>query len=73
MRHITCEICGLEVNKYDPDAVLMTKPNKEVGLFGAISCTCGDICGDCIRLGRKIDFRKIMMDSWRESMLHATS
>ncbi len=71
MRHITCEICGSEVNKYDPDAVLMTKPNKEVGLFGAISCTCGDICGDCVRLGRTLDFKSLMINKWKEEVLNA--
>lgn len=71
MRHITCDICGLEVNKYDPDAILMDKPNKEVGLFGAISCTCGDVCGNCVRRGRILDFKSLMINKWKEEILNA--
>ena len=66
MRKMLCDICGREVNKYDPDAVLVTEPSKEVGLFGALTMTIGDICGDCVRAGRKIDYRALMVDAIKE-------
>lgn len=66
MRSIVCDICTRTVDKYDPDCILSTKPNKEVGLFGALSSTCSDICGDCVRLGRTLDFKANMIEFWRK-------
>ena len=62
MRHTTCDICGCPVDKYDPDAVLVTEPSKETGIFGALTKSIGDICGDCVRFGRAIDYKQLMVN-----------
>lgn len=64
MKIYKCDICGKEIAQTDRNAVLFDHLDmKHSGIFGCILNDL-DFCGDCIRVGEGIDFKKELLDIW---------
>ncbi len=67
MKFYKCDICGKIIDKDDARARKSERNTFSLGLYAGMFSDI-DVCGDCMRVGDKVDFQSIALVAWREAV-----